>query len=287
MKFGIMFANVGPFAHPEMLTSFAQAAEEAGIESLWTVEHVAVPVGYESQYPYSPTGKMPGPENSPIPDPILPLAFAAAVTKKIRFGTGILILPQRHPIYVAKEAATMDQLSQGRFMLGIGIGWLKEEFEALGIPFEDRASRTRECVKALRALWSEGPQAFDGKFYKWPAIESNPKPVQAGGVPIVMGGHTDISAKRAARYANGYFPAMQSLDQLAALKKVMTDECARIGRNPDEIELSLGAGLADLDTVKKAQDLGVARIGIAPPGFDMDSIKKGLDDWNDNIASKL
>lgn len=287
MKFGIMFANVGPFAQPEMLTSFAQAADEAGIESLWTVEHVAVPVGYESTYPYSPDGKMPGPENSPIPDPILPLAFAAAVTKKIRFGTGILILPQRHPIYVAKEAATMDQLSNGRFMLGIGIGWLKEEFEALGIPFENRASRTRECVDAIRTLWKEGPQSYDGKFFQWPAIESNPKPVQPGGVPIVMGGHTDISAKRAARYSDGFFPAMQSLEQFEGLKKVLNAECARLGRDPSEIELSLGAGFADLDFVKKCQDLGIARLGIAPMGFDMDSIRNGLDTLNDTILSKI
>ncbi|MDG2304140.1 MAG: LLM class F420-dependent oxidoreductase [Candidatus Binatia bacterium] len=287
MKFGLMFANVGPFGQPEMLTSFSQAAEAAGIESLWTVEHVAVPVGYESTYPYSPDGKMPGPENSPIPDPMLPLAFAAAVTKKIKFGTGILILPQRHPIYVAKEAATLDQLSSGRFMLGIGIGWLAEEFAALGVPFEDRASRTRECVDAIRTLWKDGAHAYDGKFFRWPAIESNPKPVQAGGVPIVVGGHTDISAKRAARYGDGFFPAMQDLAQVEHLKGVITAECTRLGRDPAEVELSVGAGFADLDYVKRCQDLGVARIGIAPMGFDMDSLSKGLDDLNDRILSKI
>ena len=287
MKFGVMFANVGPLSQPEMLTQFAQACEAAGIESLWTVEHVAVPVGYQSTYPYSPDGKMPGPENSPIPDPILPLAFAAAVTKKIRFGTGILILPQRHPIYVAKEAATMDQLSAGRFMLGIGIGWLAEEFAALGVSFEDRASRTRESVDAIRTLWKEGPQSFDGKFFRWPAIESNPKPVQKGGVPIVVGGHTDISAKRAARYGDGFFPAIGSVQEFEHLRGVVADECKRIGRAPGEVELSVGAAVADLDSVKRWQDVGVSRIGIAPMGFDIDSIRKGLDDLNDNVISKL
>lgn len=286
MKFGIMFANVGPFVQPDVLTPFAQAAEAAGIESLWTVEHVAVPVGYESTYPYSPDGKMPGPENSPIPDPILPLAFAAAVTKTIKFGTGILILPQRHPIYVAKEAATLDQLSKGRFLLGIGIGWLEEEFKALGVPFADRASRTRESVDAIRALWKEGPQAFDGKFFQWPAIESNPKPVQPGGVPIILGGHTEISAKRAARYGNGFFPACD-LDTFAKLKKVCEDECAKVGRDPSEIEYSIGTGFANLDLVKKCQDLGISRMGIAPMGFDMDSIRQGLDKFNDEVMSKI
>lgn len=286
MKFGIMFANVGPFVEPEMLTQFAQTAEAAGIESLWTVEHVAVPVGYESKYPYSPDGKMPGPENSPIPDPILPLAYAAAVTSTIRFGTGILILPQRHPIYVAKEAATLDRLSGGRFLMGIGVGWLEEEFDALGVPFRDRASRTRECVEAIRTLWKEGPQSFEGRFFKWPAIESNPKPVQEGGVPIVLGGHTEISAKRAARYGDGFFPAAD-LKTIAHLKQVMNDECGRLGRDPSEIELSVGTGFANLDLVKQCQDLGVSRMGIAPMGFDMDSIRKGLDALNDEVLSKI
>ena len=122
MKFGIAFANSGPFAFPYALANLAQAAESVGVESLWMVEHAAVPVGYESQYPYSPDGRMPG-ENSPIPDPVLPLAFVAALTKKIRLGTGVMILPQRHPVYVAKEAATLDVLSGGRAILGIGVGW--------------------------------------------------------------------------------------------------------------------------------------------------------------------
>ena len=117
MKFGIMFANTGPFIQPEGLTLLAQTAEEVGVESLWTVEHVVVPMGYESSYPYSKDGKMPGSEEAPIPDPLIWLTYAAAVTTKIRLATGIIILPQRHPFYLAKEAATLDVLSGGRFML--------------------------------------------------------------------------------------------------------------------------------------------------------------------------
>ena len=142
MKFGLMFANAGPFALPDNLEHLARTAEEVGIESIWTVEHVVVPVGYKSRYPYSESGRMPGPENSPIPDPLLSLAYAAAVTKKIRLGTGILILPQRHPVYVAKQAATLDLLSGGRAMLGVGIGWLAEEFETLGVPFKEHSPRS-------------------------------------------------------------------------------------------------------------------------------------------------
>jgi probable F420-dependent oxidoreductase len=198
MKFGIAFANVGRFSQPDPLDSLVTNAEENGIESLWTVEHVVVPVGYESPYPYSPSGRMPGPENSPIPDPILPLAFAAAKSQRLRLGTGVLILPQRHPAYVAKEIATLDVLSGGRALLGVGIGWLAEEFETLGIPFGERVARTEEAIPAIRSLWEPSPAPFEGRFYRWGPVESNPKPVQRPGVPIVIGGHVDAAARRAA-----------------------------------------------------------------------------------------
>ena len=195
MKFGLMFVNSGPFSNPDTFDTLVRTADEVGFESLWTVEHVVVPVGYQSEYPYSPTGKMPGDETAPIPDPILPLAYAAAVTKQIRLGTGIMILPQRHPAYVAKEFATLDVLSRGRALAGIGIGWLREEFEALDVPFGERVGRTEEAVQAIRSLWADGAQPFEGKYYRWPAVESNPKPVQKPGVPIIVGGHVEGAAR--------------------------------------------------------------------------------------------
>src|SRR5216683_3451847 len=201
MKIGLTFANSGPFCSPDLLAHFAQTAERCGFESLWTVEHVVFPQNFKSPYPYSRDGKIPGANDEiPIADPLLPLAFAAAVTTKLRLATGVMILPQRHPIYVAKEVATLDVLSGGRAILGIGIGWLKEEFDALGIPFAERAARTRESVRAIRSLWKETPEAFAGKFFRWGPLESNPKPVQKPGVPIVVGGHGEWAARRAARY---------------------------------------------------------------------------------------
>jgi len=224
MKFGLMFANAGPFGYPDALTHLARTAEEVGIESIWTIEHVVIPVGYRSRYPYDPSGRIPAPENIPMPDPILALAFAAAVTKNIRLGTGILILPQRHPIYVAKEMATLDVLSNGRAILGIGVGWLAEEFAALDVPFEERAGRTAESVRAIRSLWKAEPEPFAGKYFRWAPLESNPKPVQARGVPIVVGGHTEIAARRAARYGDGFFPGVADTAALKALLAVMRDE---------------------------------------------------------------
>ncbi|HZR84421.1 MAG TPA: LLM class F420-dependent oxidoreductase [Candidatus Binatia bacterium] len=287
MKFGILFANAGPFGTRDGLGALARHAEAAGIESLWTVEHVAVPVGYESRYPYSPSGKMPGPEDSPIPDPVLPLAYAAAVTERIRLGTGVLILPQRHPLYVAKEFATLDVLSNGRAMLGIGIGWLAEEFAAVGVPFEERAGRTREAVKAIRQLWSDGARPFEGKYFRWPALESNPKPVQKPGVPIVVGGHTEIAARRAARYGDGFFPAIADVSQLSALLAIVRDECAKIGRDPGDVEVTAGAGFVDADQARRLRDAGAARIAIAPPAFDPAALPAAFADFNERVASKL
>jgi probable F420-dependent oxidoreductase len=187
MKFALMYANVGPFSAPDMVTHLATTAERVGIESIWTVEHVVIPVGYESTYPYDPSGKMPAPIEMPMPDPLIWLAYAAAVTKTLRLATGIVILPQRHPLYAAKEVATLDVLSNGRLILGIGVGWLEEEFNALGIPFEERAGRTAETVRAMRSLWKDKAEPFEGKYFRWDKLESHPKPVQKPGVLTCSG----------------------------------------------------------------------------------------------------
>jgi probable F420-dependent oxidoreductase len=287
MKIAFGFANAGPFASPSLLTALATQAEAAGVESLWAVEHVVIPVGYRSTYPYDPSGKIPAPENVPLPDPLIALAYAAAVTRSIRLATGILILPQRHPLYVAKEAATLDVLSNGRFILGIGVGWLAEEFEALGIPFAERAGRTAEAVRALRALWSEGPCQFEGRYYRWAAVESNPKPVQEGGIPIVVGGHSEISARRAARYGDGYFPGVADLDRLRHLLGIVREECARVGRDPRTIEISAMVYFPDLDTAKRYQELGVHRLVVMPPAFDVEGLERGCADLHERLIARL
>ena len=163
MKFGLMYANAGPFAFPEMLTHLATTAERCGVESLWVVEHVVIPVGYESTYPYDPSGKIPAPEQVPMPDPLIALAYAAGITSTIKLATGILILPQRNPLYLAKEVASLDVLSHGRMILGIGIGWLKEEFDALKTPdFERRGAVTDEWLAIFKQLWTTSPATFKG-----------------------------------------------------------------------------------------------------------------------------
>ena len=280
MKFGLMFVNSGPFSNPALFEVLVRTAEEVGIESLWSVEHVVVPIGYASQYPYSADGRMPGNnEKIPIPDPIVPLAYAAALTKRIRLGTGILILPQRHPVYLAKEMAPLDVLSRGRALLGIGIGWLEEEFRVVGVPFRERAPRTEESVRALRSLWAPETSSFQGRFYQWGPVESYPKPVQKPGVPIVVGGHVEGAARRAARVGDGFFPARGEFDLLASLFAAMRDECGKVGRRPEEIELTTGMGRQDRDSLRRYEDLGVSRLIVAPPGFDPDGLRRGLESF--------
>jgi len=284
MKFGLMYANAGPFAYPEMLAHLATTAERVGVESIWTVEHVVIPVGYKSTYPYDPSGKIPAPEQLPMPDPLISLAYAAAVTKTLRLATGILILPQRHPLYVAKEVATLDVLSHGRMILGIGVGWLEEEFDALGIAFDERAARTAEAVRAIRSLWKDEAAPFAGKFFRWEKLESHPKPQQKPGVPIVVGGHTELAARRAARYGDGFFPGVIEEEKLVRLLGVMRDECKKVGRDPATIEITSGRAAPSADSVKELEDLGVSRFMVPPPAFDPDGVTKGLEQLGALIA---
>ncbi len=287
MKFGLVFANAGPSANPEHAAGLARLAEENGFESLWTVEHVVVPAEYESQYPYSSSGRMPGAEETPIPDPLIWLAYVAAVTKTIRLATGILILPQRNPVVLAKAAATLDVLSGGRLTLGVGVGWLKEEFDCIGVPFEERGARTDEYIEALRVLWTEAEPTFKGRFTQFNRAKSYPHPAQADGVPIVIGGHTDAAARRAGRLGDGFFPAnAPTPEAVSQLVDVMRKAAADAGRDAERIEITAG-GAMDVEGAKKFADVGVSRLVIPPLGFDLETLKTSLGSFGENVIAKV
>jgi probable F420-dependent oxidoreductase len=286
VKFGIAFANAGIYADRSAALTLARAAEEAGFESLWTIEHVVVPAGYESTYPYSRSGRMPGPEDAPIPDPLIWLAWVGAATERIRLATGILILPQRNPVVVAKEIATLDWMSGGRFILGVGAGWLKEEFEVIGVPFEHRGRRLDEYIGALRALWTQGTAGFDGETVSFSGAISRPQPAQ-GSVPVVIGGHSDAAARRAGRLGDGFFPGK---GDLAHLISVMREAAVEAGRDPDAVELTASGhecrGPDALDAVARLADLGVSRVVFAPPTYDPAEIREALLRYGDAVIAK-
>ena len=286
MKFGLMFANSGPWALPDNAAVMGEAAEQNGIESLWTVEHVVVPKDYQSAYPYSSSGRMPGGEEVPIPDPLIWLAWVAARTSTIRLCTGILILPQRSPAVLAKEVATLDVLSGGRVTLGVGVGWLKEEFDVIGVPFEERGPRTDEAIEALRAFWTQPEPTYSGRFYNFEAAKSYPKPAQAGGVPIVIGGHTKAAARRAGRLGDGFFPARAAPDELRVLLTEMRKAAEEAGRDADAIEVTTG-GPPNPDAVRAYADLGVSRMILPPPAFDPDGLRTGLERLANDVIAKV
>ena len=235
MKFGLRYCNTGRYVDAAKAVELVQAAEEAGFESAWTVEHTVVPAGYESAYPYSPDGKMAGGRNDfPLPDPLIWMSYVAAATSRIRLATGILILPQHNPVVTAKQVATLDCMSGGRVLLGIGVGWLAEEFAAIGADFANRGPRTDEYVGAMRALWSQEQPSFHGETVHFDNAYCRPQP-PAGSVPIIVGGHSRAAARRAGRLGDGFFPARGLSRELL--------ECARseaeiAGRDPAALEIT-------------------------------------------------
>jgi probable F420-dependent oxidoreductase len=284
VKYGIAFANTMKWATGPGALEAARAAEAAGFESMWTVEHVVYPDGYESAYPYSPDGKMPAVPSTPIPDPLIWLAYIAGVTSTITLATGILILPQRNPVVLAKELATLDSLSGGRVELGIGVGWLKEEFEALGIPWERRGARTDEYVGAMRALWASDGATYEGEFASFSAVSSNPKPARP--IPIVIGGHSISAAKRAGRLGDGFFPG--STANLGELMDVVRQSAADAGRDPTAIELTAGLpqgafGADPVGAVEEMAAIGVSR--LVAPGFAL--MKPSAEEAMSSFAEKI
>jgi probable F420-dependent oxidoreductase len=288
MDFGIAFANTGPFTRPDAAAEFAVAAEQAGFESLWTVEHVVVPAGYESTYPYDPSGKMPGGEKSPIPDPLIWLSYLAAVTSTINLATGILILPQRNPVVLAKELATLDRMSDGRMHLGVGVGWLEEEFDAIGVPFAERGRRTDDSMTAMRALWTGEPASHHSDFVDFTDCILRPRPTQDS-IPIHVGGHTDAAARRAGRLGNGFFPGKGSHAELARLFDVVHATATEHGRDPGAIEFSTGGngaiGSGALDEVAALADIGTTRV-ILPAFLFWEDTADALARYGDEVIAR-
>ncbi|MCP5028663.1 MAG: LLM class F420-dependent oxidoreductase [Actinomycetia bacterium] len=285
MKFGLRYCNTGPYAVDTSLAEeLVLAGEAAGFESAWTVEHTVVPSGYESEYPYSPDGKMAGGmEDMPMPDPLMWMAYMAGITSTIKFATGILIVPQHNPVVAAKQIATLDYMSGGRALIGIGVGWLREEFEAIGVPFDDRGQRTDEYVAAMRELWTADRPTFHGQFVNFDAAYCRPQPVQDS-VPIIVGGDTKIAARRAGRLGDGYFPARGAPPELLDLARSTAVEH---GRDPDALEITTSMP-DDPDEIPALAARGVSRIVVpVSPVAGLQTAISSPDDvtlWGERVA---
>jgi probable F420-dependent oxidoreductase len=279
MKVGLFAPLSNPFATPEYMTAFGQAAEERGFHSIWVAEHVVLLDDYASEYPYAANGKIPAGGESGIYEPFTALAFLAAVTSRIRLGTGICLVPQRNPVYTAKEVAAVDWLSNGRLDFGIGVGWLKEEFDAVAASWPRRGARTDEYIEVMRRLWEDDVSEHHGEFYDLAPVRQYPKPVQTPHPPIHVGGESDASLRRVAKLAQGWYgfnvaPA-DVPERLAFLDKLLADR----GRTRDEIEVSICPYLLGLQPgdVERYEEAGVDQVILLALAFDVEGIAPALD----------
>ena len=282
MKIGLFGINNGICALPSVAIRAARAAEAAGFDSLWTGEHVVLP---DPQAPPSPA-----PPETPMADPSVWLGFLAGCTERIGLGTGIIILPQRNPLELAKELASLDVASGGRLLFGLGAGYLEPEFRALGAPFEERGARTDEYIDAIRALWTMEKPAFEGETVHFSGVDAHPRPVQRPHPPIIVGGHSRAALRRAVRRGNGWYGFFVDLEHAKAHR----DELAGIERDEGR-EASLGTlelsitplPRTGFDDARLYQDLGIDRLTLIPDARDEERLLRWIDETGETIVRKL
>ena len=287
MKFALHFGN-NTFPDGAGAARLARLAEAAGFDSVFAVDHVALPERYESTYPYAPGGRLPGTQFTAMPDPLIWMAFAAAATTRLRLMTGVIILPLRNPLVLAKQVATLDHMSGGRIELGIGVGWLREEFEVLCVPFAERGRRADEYVGAMRALWREDGASFAGRFVSFEGVTCDPKPL-ARAVPIIVGGHSEAAARRAGRLGDGFFPSIGAQVDTMPLFDVVRRSAEAAGRDPGAIEILAGcpgalpgSGQDPLEAVAERQRQGVDRI-VLPLGAFLPDLEDSLPRFGERV----
>ena len=282
LKFGVVAPVAARVtADPGWMTAFARHLEACGFESIVVVEHTVLATRYDSVYPYDRSGRVELAADCPVPDPLDMLSFLAGHTDRLGLATGVLVLPNHHPVVLAKRAATVDVLSSGRLRLCVGVGWLREEIEACGTEFHGRGRRADEQLAVLRALWEDRAEGVThhGEFFQFDNVICSPKPVAGQHLPVHIGGHSKAAARRAGRFGDGFQPLGVAGEQLDGLLVLMRDEAAAAGRDPADIEVSLGHSVTKIDA-ERAERLagqGADRLVLAmPPITDLEQAKDEL-----------
>lgn len=286
MKIGIIPVNVG-VKSVEQMVGLAQLAESLNYESVWTFEHVMVPISYDSKYPYSANGKMGGEPDANFVDPLIALSAIAASTKSIRLGTGVNIVSQANPLLLAKQAASLDFVSNGRFMLGAGIGWLQEEFNAMNVPFERRGARFDDYMVALRKVWAGDVVEHQSDFINWSGFQSYPVPIQKPGVPVIIGGAKGKIFERIARHGDGWFAPTTDAATLAPMLEKLKASCDELGRDYSSIEItSMWNNAGGMEAIEAFADIGVSRLLV--PLFAMrEGPVEGMSKLAEEVITKL
>jgi probable F420-dependent oxidoreductase len=296
--FGVMLPFVpGQITSGDFLREWVAVVEECEVESVWGIEHVVVAHEYEATYPYSESGRIPGGEvgRLPMPDPLDTLAYVAAVSRTVKLGTAVVIAPLHSPAVLAKRVSTIDNLSGGRMLLGLGIGWQREEYEAVGVPFRQRGARLEECVAAMRALWTQAPATFHGEHFAFDRVYSTPQPAR-GAVPIVLGGNSAPALERAARIGDGWNPYTIGPDEFQLSVKRLRESTAAAGRDPDAVEITAWPGSHDagselnVDYVRRFVAAGASRVLFNPyvrPDQGLGALREQLLLYRARVLDKL
>ena len=266
-------------ASPEILRAVGRETEARGFESIWVPEHVVLFDEYASSYPYSPDGKFPGGADSGMLEPFTALTFLAAMTDRVRLGSAICLVPQRNPVYTAKQVTDLDSLSGGRVDFGVGIGWLREEFDALGMPFERRGQRADDHLAVMKSLWTDETSEYHGELYDLPACRMYPKPVQTPHPPIHVGGESDAALRRVARHGQGWISFNRAPEDMAEPLARLDGILAEHGRSLDDVTVTVCPYFnpVDADAVRRYADAGVDRLIVLCLAFDVDTLRTQLD----------
>ncbi len=260
MKIGISGIGIGATPGADKVTTIAVNAERLGYSTIWAPEHVVLLDQYSSHYPYSPDHRLNMPMTRPFADPFITLTCAAMVTSKIRLATGICLVPEHNPLVLAKVIATLDFVSKGRVILGVGIGWLAEEFHAVGVAWERRAQRTRDYITAMRKLWGDELSSYAGEFVRFEGARSFPKPIHGAKLPVFFGGESGPALKRAAEYGDGWYGLNMDLNETTAKIRRLEEMLKANGRKRSDIEIAIRpSAIASMtkDDLKRYRDAGV------------------------------
>ena len=303
MEFGCVFPNRGPMATPANLGRVAERAEALGYDTVWLSDHIVIPTEVKSFYPYDPSGKMPFNPSEPYWEPLTVIGYVAGRTSRLRLGTSVLILPYRNPIVTAKMLATLDVLSNGRVTLGAGVGWMEEEFKAIGLDtYARRGAYSDECIRIFRELWTKDNPSFQGEFHQFSNIRCEPRPVQPGGLPIWIGGHTPQAIRRVARLGDGWQPLVQrppaDLPPAEMQEKIaqLRAFAQQAGRDPRRITLAMGSSIQFtdgaatgprslftgtsaqiVDTLRRYQELGIQNFRCDFPSLSIDVLLQAME----------
>jgi probable F420-dependent oxidoreductase len=293
LEFGYHLPIWGPAATRDTLITLARRVEALGFDSVWASDHVVIPFEIRSRYPYNATGDFPLPPTTTFLEPLTALALVAGVTERLRLGTTVLVLPHRHPVLAAKMLATLDHLAPGRVILGAGVGWMREEIELLGAPYDQRGAWTDEAIQIMRKCWRDERVSHRGRFFNIPEIGVAPKPAR-GTIPIWIGGHTPRAMRRVAELGEGWHAAFATPDVMRKGLVELKAACAKAGRNPAEVTLSVRLGLAAkrpsgevLEELKGLQEHGVSHVIVETRVASAPDMTQLLDRFTNEVRAKL